>query len=328
MAHMVETMAYAGEVPWHGLGNKVEDTLTPTEMLEAAGLDWTVSRRAMFTTQEPGTNQTEGTLTTSDYGVLVRDSDNKILGPCGKNYIPVQNEQVFSFFDKFVKAGDMTMGTAGSLNGGKQVWGLANIRQGFTLPGGDEVQGHLLISHPHEWGKSLTIMFTPVRVVCNNTLTMALGMEGQRFRMPHIREFDMDVQQAAEEALGLASTQLEAFEQQSNLLAGVQYKDDQFDRFMAQLFQPQLINLAANDEPLDKTLFNRTVNQVHELVRTQPVANMSEGSWWSALNAVTYYVDHKAGRNRDSSLSNAWFGPRAALKRRALQLATEYAEAA
>jgi hypothetical protein len=116
---MVETMAYAGEVPWHGLGEKVEENLTPTEMLEAAGLDWTVSRRAMFTTQEPGTNQTEGTLTTSDYGVLVRDSDNKVLGPCGKNYIPVQNEQVFSFFDKFVKAGDMTMGTAGSLNGGR-----------------------------------------------------------------------------------------------------------------------------------------------------------------------------------------------------------------
>lgn len=328
MAHQVETMAYAGEVPWHGLGTKVEDNLTPTEMLEAAGLDWTVSRRPVFVPQTPGYDHTEGTLTTIDYGMLVRDSDNKILGPCGKNYLPIQNEEVFGFFNKFVEAGHMTMGTAGSLSGGKQVWGLANIREGFTLPGGDEVQGHLLISHPHEWGKSLTIMFTPVRVVCNNTLTMALGQQGERFRMPHVRAFDADVQFAAEQALGLASVQLEQFEQQSQFLASKQYKESDFDRFLAQLFQPVLFNETSANDDIDRTQFSRTCETVHQLTHTQPGANMSEGSWWSALNAVTYYADHKAGRNRDASLNSAWFGPRAALKRRALHLATEYAEAA
>ena len=94
--------------------------------------------------------------------------------------------------------------------------------------------------------------------------------------------------------------------------------------FLAQLFQPALI---AGDT-VDRTQFNRTCENVHELVYTQPGAKMSEGSWWSALNAVTYYVDHKAGRNRDTSLQSAWFGPRAATKRKALQLATEMAEAA
>lgn len=324
MAHLVETMAYAGDVPWHGLGTKVEDDLTPAEMMEAAGLDWTVSRRPVFVPQTPGFDHVEGTLTTKDWGMLVRDSDNHILGPCGKNYVPIQNEEVFGFFDKFVKNGDMTMGTAGSLENGRQVWGLANIKQGFKLPGGDEVQGHLLISHPHQWGKSLTIMFTPVRVVCNNTLTMALGMGGERFRMPHVRSFDAEVQAAAEQALGLASDQLEQFEEQSQFLASKQYKEDDFDRFLAQLFQPTLVV----DNTVDRTQFNRTCETVHSLIGTQPGAKMSEGSWWSALNAVTYYVDHKAGRNRDASLNSAWFGPRAATKRKALQLATEYAEAA
>ena len=324
MAHQVETMAYAGEVPWHGLGTKVEDNLTPQEMIEAAGLNWTVSRRPVFVPQEPGFDHTEGTLTTTEFGMLVRDSDNRILGPCGRNYIPAQNEEVFGFFNKFVESGDMTMGTAGSLDNGRQVWGLANIKQGFKLPGGDEVQGHLLISHPHQWGKSLTIMFTPVRVVCNNTLTMALGQQGERFRMPHVKAFDAEVVAAAEQALGLASEQLESFEEQSKFLAGKQYNDDQFDRFLAQLFQPALIV----DNTVDRTQFNRTCETVHELVHTQPGAKMSEGSWWSALNAVTYYVDHKAGRNRDTSLQSAWFGPRAATKRKALQLATEMAEAA
>lgn len=325
MAHLVETMAYAGEVPWHGLGTKVEDNLTPDEMLAAAGLDWTVSRREMFTTQTPGHGQTEGTLLTSEYGVLVRDSDNRVLGPCGRSYIPAQNHEVFGFFDKFVKAGDMTMGTAGSLNNGKMVWGLANIRQGFTLPDGDEVQGHLLISHPHEWGKSLTIMFTPIRVVCNNTLTMALGQAGDRFRMAHIKAFDGDVKAAAEQALGLATAQLEEFEAACQVLAKAKYSEASLNRFITQLFQPQLI---VDNSDIDRTQWARTAEQVHQCIHTQPGAGMSEGSWWSALNAVTYFVDHKAGRDRNASLQSAWFGPRAATKRQALNLALEYAEAA
>jgi phage/plasmid-like protein (TIGR03299 family) len=326
MSHQVETMAYAGDIPWHGLGQKVDDTLTPVEMMKAAQLDWTVSRRPAFCSQEPNVNPTEGTLKSDDFNLLVRDSDNKILGPCGKNYIPIQNNEVFTFFDKFVKNGDMSMGTAGSLDDGRQVWGLANIKQGFTLPGGDEVQGHLLISHPHKWGKSLTIMFTPVRVVCNNTLTMALGMDGNRFRMPHIKAFDGDVKYAAEQALGLATDQLDHFEEQAKFLASKQYKEEVFDRFLAKLFQPALV--PTGTELVDRTQFNRTCETVHELMYTQPGAkDMSEGSWWSALNAVTYYTDHKAGRDRDASLSSAWFGPRAAIKRNALQLATEYAEA-
>jgi phage/plasmid-like protein (TIGR03299 family) len=311
-------MAYAGETPWHGLGNRVADNLTPEEMLVAAGLDWQVLRASMMA------KHGDDIIETDEFGVLIRDVDGKILGPCGRSYVPVQNRDVFKFFDKFVKAGDMSMNTAGSLDGGRQVWGLANIRQGFTLPGGDEVQGHLLISHPHQWGKSLTIMFTPIRVVCNNTLTMALGIDGQRFRMPHVREFDMDVQQAAEEALGLATAQLVEFEDTSNRLAQAQYHEDDFKKFLCQVFQPTL----PVEDVTDMTKWNRTVNNVHQLVGTQPGADMSAGSWWSALNAVTYFVDHKAGRDRDSSLKSAWFGPRSALKRRALDLATEYAEAA
>ena len=325
MAHLVETMAYAGEVPWHGLGTKVADNLTPEEMLQAAGLDWTVSRREMFTTQAPGINQIEGTLKTTEYGVLVRDSDNRVLGPCGRSYIPAQNAEVFGFFDKFVKAGDMTMGTAGSLNDGKQVWGLANIRQGFKLPDGDEVQGHLLISHPHEWGKSLTIMFTPIRVVCNNTLTMALGQKGERFRMAHVKAFDGDVKAAAEQALGLATAQLEEFEAACQVLAKAKYSEASLNRFITQLFQPHLLE---GVDDVDRTQWARTAEHVHQCIHTQPGAEMSEGTWWSALNAVTYFVDHKAGRDRNASLTSAWFGPRAATKRQALNLALEYAEAA
>ena len=322
MAHLVETMAYANATPWHGLGNQVSDALTPEEMLVAAGLDWTVSRRQIFTTQEKDPTS-DNSLKANDWGLLVRDSDNQIFGPCGKNYIPLQNHEVFTFFDKFVKAGHMKMETAGSLDGGRQVWGLAAINQGFVLPGGDEVNGYLLLSQPHVWGKSLNIMFTPIRVVCNNTLTQALGQAGERFTMSHIRQFDADVIAKAESALGLASNQLETFKQVSELLTRVQYEEQKVRKFIANLFQPQLI-----EDDITADQFSRTASDVYQCIHTQPGANMSEGSWWSALNAVTYYVDHKAGRDRDASLQSAWFGPRAAIKRKALDLAVEYAQAA
>lgn len=323
MAHLVETMAYANETPWHGLGNRVSDALTPDEMLVAAGLDWTVSRRQIFTTQSKDPTS-DISLKSNDYGLLVRDSDNSVFGPCGKNYLPLQNHEVFTFFDKFVKAGHMKMETAGSLDGGRQVWGLAAINQGFELPGGDQVNGYLLLNQPHVWGKSLTIMFTPIRVVCNNTLTQALGQAGHRFSMPHVREFDADVIAKAEAALGLASDQLAAFQQTAELLAKVEYNEQKVRKFIAQLFQPVLLE----EQEITPDQFSRSASDVFQCLHTQPGAAMSEGSWWSALNAVTYYVDHKAGRDRDSSLQSAWFGPRAALKRKALDLAVEYAQAA
>lgn len=327
MAHLVETMAYANETPWHGLGVQVSDALSPQEMVQAAGLDWTVSRRSMFTAQQPGPGAVEGTLKTDEWGVLVRDSDNRILGPCGKNYLPMQNADVFTFFDRFVKAGQMKMETAGSLDNGRQIWGLASINKGFALPGHDEVNGYLLLNQPHVWGKSLTIMFTPIRVVCNNTLTMALnkGSEIGRFSMPHVREWGTEVIEKAEAALGIATHQLDAFKVTADLLARTSYTEKKVNEFIAKLFSPALV--AENDE-ITRDMFTRSADEVYNCLHTQPGAELSEGSWWTALNAVTYFVDHKAGRNRDSALTSAWFGPRAALKRKALNLAVEYAEAA
>ena len=327
MPDAVETMAYAGQTPWHGLGQKVDDNLTPAEMLMAAQLDWTVAKRRVHVQSANSTDM----MTTDDYFMLVRDSDDQVLGPAGKSYVPVQNAEVFEFFDKFVKAGDMTLETSGSLNGGRQVWGLANIRKGFTLPGGDEVQGHLLIAHPHIWGKAMTIMFTPVRVVCNNTLVAALGGAGDRFRFPHVKAWDGDVMEAAEQALGLASNQLDDFRQQAEILTKTEYTEKQLNAYLARIFNPVAIKDAnkTKDNPseweFDRTQFNRTMDNVFTCIRTQPGAELSEGTWWSALNAVTYYVDHKAGRDRDSSLQAAWFGGRAVTKRAALQLAMEYA---
>tara|TARA_B100000212_G_scaffold130169_1_gene97589 strand:+ start:1518 stop:2546 length:1029 start_codon:yes stop_codon:yes gene_type:complete len=342
MAHAVETMAYAGELPWHGLGVKVEDNLTPDEMLVAAGLDWTVSKRHLFTHSEPNVENSNEVIPVNDYYVLVRDSDNKTFGPCGPKFVPSQNADAFKFFEKFTSVGDMSMDTAGALKGGEQVWGLAKINDGFTLPGDDRVLGYLLVSVSHKWGKSNEIRFTPIRVVCNNTLTYALADKTRpSFKMPHLKALDTEVFRSAEEALGIASDRMKDFKESAEFLSSKNYTSQNVVSYISELFQPELLEQQKNIEKMSdiKAIatrqsmvdeFKRIPAMVHQALEEQPGANLksSKGTWWGAANAVTFIVDHKWGHDRDAALHNAWFGNRASLKQKAISKAVEYAKAA
>lgn len=319
MAHEVETMAYSNvEVPWHGLGVAVEPDLTPNEMLTKAGLDWTVSYQKL---------RTENGVRVKSHRALVRDSDNRVLDIIGPNYTPTQNSEAAEFFKKFTDAGKMTMETAGSLRHGERVFFLARLQEGFTLAGGDEVRGYLLLCSPHKFGKALTAMFTPVRVVCQNTLTMALASGSKRFSMPHIKVFDAEVMKAAEQALGITHELMTDFQEKAAFLSKVPYDTISVQRYIATLFQPETLAEVANDRELHDE-FKQTAKLVFDSLETQPGADMSKGSWWTALNAVTHVVDHKLGRVRDNALYNAWFGQQGALKRRAVDTAVEFAKLA
>lgn len=347
MAHLVETMAYANEVPWHGLGKKVHPNMTPTEMLVEAGLDWTVSKRpAYFPDKANCWNLNDprgeaGLVHASDSFFIVRDSDNSVLSPAGTGYQPFQNEEVMTFFKKFTEAGHMRMETAGSLKRGKEIWGLAKIEKGFTLAGGDPVEGYLLLNNSHVVGKAMNIMFTPIRVVCNNTLTMALGdtTATNRYRVMHLQMFSEDIMRAAEEALGISTGQMERFQEQAEFLSNKRYDIINVDNFIAELFQPKTLlergkavtaNIA-NDLPPLRDEFNRTATMVADALETSPGADLktAKGTWWGALNAVTYVVDHKSrSMEEGNALHSAWFGGGANTKRKALEKALEYARAA
>ena len=251
MAHNVETMAWANEVPWHGLGVQVDNNLTPLQMQEAAQLDWTVSKRPSYTIDAPEWSEDVGIMQTPNTFHIVRDSDNTILSHCGRDYIPIQNEDVFKFFKRFTEAGHMTMETAGSLKNGGEIWGLAKISEDFELAGDDLIKGYLLINQPHIVGKSMTIKLTPIRVVCNNTLTMALQQGGTAsFRMPHVREFGTDVIQAAEEALGLSAQAMTEFRTNSTLLSKAKAKHSDVLDYVAEIYQPQMIAEYRNEQLL------------------------------------------------------------------------------
>ena len=341
MAHQVETMAWAGDKPWHGLGVEVDANLTPLQMQEAAQLDWTVSKRPSYTLDAPEWSDDVGIIQAENTFHIVRDSDNRILSHCGRDYVPIQNEDVFKFFKRFTEAGHMTMETAGSLKDGGEIWGLAKISEDFELAGDDLIKGYLLINQPHIVGKSMTIKLTPIRVVCNNTLTMALQDSGTAsFRMPHVREFGTDVIQAAEEALGLSAQAMTEFRTNSTLLSKTKAKHSDVLDYVAEIYQPHMIAEYRNEQllresgkaigeqaPLIERL-NKFPSLVVDALEQSPGANLksARGTWWGALNAVTYVEDHlRESQTEGNALHRAWFGAAANRKSKALSLALQRA---
>ena len=318
MAHELEIvngeaqMAYrlSSGVPWHGLGTPVEDDMTPREMQVAAGLDWKVRLEDSFI-------DINGERVLTGQQALVRDTDNKILTNVGGKWNPCQNDTAFEFFNEFVKAGDMVMDTAGSLKDGQIVWASADVKDGFTLFGGDEVKGYLLFSNPHVYGRSIDCKFVMTRTVCNNTLTMALTEKGQpAVRVSHRNEFDAEQVKAA---LGISHMRMGQFKEAAEFLGKKRYTDESFKNFLGQVF-----GTSAQEH---RTL-SRTAERAFEIVDTQPGADFARGTWWNAYNAVTYMTDHELGRSADARATSAWFGTNAKRKVAALDLAVEMAEAA
>lgn len=307
MAHMVETMAYAGEVPWHGLGHKVPSDLSTDQMMQAAGLDWTVQKIPAFV-------KINDESQAIDAAALVRSSDNKILDVVSSDWNPVQNQEAFDFFQDFVNAGDMEMHTAGSLKGGQIVWALAKIKDSFELFGGDQVDSYMLFTNPHVYGQSLDIRFTPIRVVCNNTLTLSLSQKGgTAFKLSHRREFVAD---QAKQALGIAHAKLDEYKSMASWMGSKRYDNESIKAYFQELFPSQG----------DKD--SRNAIKALEVLELQPGAKFAEGSWWQAFNAVTYMTDHLMGRSNDARLQSAWFGVNKSLKNKALQQAIYMANAA
>jgi phage/plasmid-like protein (TIGR03299 family) len=323
MAHELEivngqaSMAYAGEVPWHGLGTKVLPDLTPEQMLQAAGLDWEVKKVPLFADYE-------GQKIPTGAEALIRDIDSKILTIVTDSWNPCQNREAFEFFNDFVGAGDMEMHTAGSLMGGKHVWALAKIKDSFELFGGDKVEGYLLFSNPHQFGKSIDIRFTPIRVVCNNTLTLSLNSAAkQMVKVNHRRVFDGD---QVKTTLGIASEKLAKYKEMAAYLGSKKYTNENVVEYFNRIF-PKTSDKKETSK-LVGVPHSRAAQLALDTLETQPGAKFAEGSWWSAYNSVTFLTDHLLGRSADTRLQSAWFGANQTKKVQALNLAVEMAEAA
>jgi len=319
MAHEIEMvngkaqMAYAGSVPWHGLGCKVPADLTPEQMLEAAGLNWNVEKI-------PAYAEVAGKQVKIGQSALVRSLDDKILDVVSDDWNPVQNAEAFDFFNEFVNAGDMEMHTAGSLKGGQIVWGLAKVKESFELFKGDQIDSYLLFSNFHKYGFSTDVRFTPIRVVCNNTLTLSLNSAVERMaKISHRKVFKPD---SVKEMLGIATDKLAKYKEMAAFLGSKRAKNEDIVEYFKRVFP-----VTGSNQNKVKEI-SKSAETALSILNTQPGAEYAEGSWWQPFNAVTYFADHLAGRTAETRLTSAWYGYNKGVKTKALELAVEMAEAA
>ncbi len=352
MSHEVETMAYNRiEVPWHGLGTSVDSDLTPDEMLVAAGLNWKVQKRYLRMKVNPST---EETMIVPSYMAIVRDFDNQVFQVASDRYKPIQNADVLKFFKEYVEAGGMTMETAGSLKTGSIIWGLAKIHSDFTLAGGDKVGGYLLLANSHDGSLAFTAQFTSIRVVCWNTLSSALSTKGAHmFHMKHSKKFTPAIAADAKLKLGMAVEECRQLGTVGLALSKVKAPRELVRAFIMRLVQeskiaeiqasvslPKLLTAPGEDTfiPIDQVWgakvveddLSRSGRAIESAIYNAPGASMdsAKGTWWGALNGLTYWCDHAvhdSGKISGTSLASSWFGVKAQLKQKALDLAMAYA---
>ena len=185
MAANVETMFYTREKPWHGLGTRVEEAPTSKEALILAGLDWKVL-------QEPVCTETGEVI--PGYKLNVRDRDRKVLGVVTDRYKTIQNSEAFAFTDSLLKEG-VRYETAGSLQEGKRVWILARLPREYIIAG-ERISPYLVFSNTHDGSGAVKAALTPVRVVCNNTLNLALRTASRSWSMMHTGNIQSKIEEA------------------------------------------------------------------------------------------------------------------------------------
>jgi phage/plasmid-like protein (TIGR03299 family) len=314
----IESMAYNGLPPWHGLGVRVPPDLTPKQMQKAAGLDWTVEKIPLSYTYN-----SKKIIVPHEFA-LIRSSkdetkDGTYLSTVSKNWEPVQNSEIAEFFHEFVMAGNLEMHTAGSLKNGQIVWMLAKVKAGgFKMFGKDIVEPYFLVSSPHVYGKGISFQFTPIREICWNTLALSLTKaENTILTLDHRAKFDAE---KVTEMLNLASLKMGKYRERAQFLGAHQFNEESVTSYFAEVFP------FSTNNRLKKEMSRPAQNALASL-ETQPGAEYGKGTWWQAFNAITFNLDHIDGRNPDTRMQSSWYGKAKGQKLFALEKALKYAEA-
>ena len=316
MAHMIDTttgtaaMAYAGQKPWHGLGQELTPGASIEEWTRQAGLAYDVLeapvlyRTAAASEPEVFTGRK----------VLHRSDTGGALAVVSDGYRVVQPADVMAFFGKLVELGGFELETAGAMSYGRRVWALAKVNQGADVVDGDIVRPYVLLGTSYDGTMATVAKFTSIRVVCNNTITAALNSEHSgTVRVLHSERFDPD---RVRLELGIVGNEWERFLVQARKLAGVPLPQSEADQFVAALLAPHHTSALK----IEETRGYRRIMQLFNGAAIGADIPGVAGTRWAMLNAVTEMIDHERGRSTNTRMESAWFGTGAALKNRALEL--------
>lgn len=223
MAANVESMFYTREKPWHGLGTKVDEAPTSKEALELAGLNWKVLQKPIYASS--------GTLI-EGYKANVRNTDQNVLGIVTDRYKVVQNDEAFKFTDDLLGAG-VRYETAGSLQDGKRIWLLAKLPQEYII-GGEQISQYLVFTNTHDGSGAIKVAVTPVRVVCSNTLNLALSTAKRSWSTIHTGDINGKMDEARE-TLQLANKYMHCLGKEFNNLQQKKISERKVMEFIEEL---------------------------------------------------------------------------------------------
>jgi phage/plasmid-like protein (TIGR03299 family) len=307
-------MAYAGATPWHGLGKTAgeDDCRDWQKFLVKAGLNWEVKK-----VQRVTRDRREAV---ARYAVR-RTSDGKLLGDVGPRFTLLQNKDAFRWFEPFVEAGEALLHTAGSLKGGSRVWVLAKLnRDPLRIAPGDDVDKFVLLSHAHDGSLAVRVGFTPIRVVCQNTLAQAHGSDASRLiRVRHTKGLHESLEDIRT-VMNLANQEFEATAEQYRRLVRKEINQTDLERYVKVVFKA----------PEDQKPTTRVFNQLQEVYRLfeQGRGNALpgvRGTLWAGYNAVTEFLSYQRGPDADRRLDSLWFGDGARMNEVALSAALSMA---
>lgn len=311
MAHLVESMMYVGKEPWHGLGRRIPEgkRLRIREAIVAAGLNWEVELRHLYTEDRRGKK-----VGIVNQCAVCRKKDDSVLGIVGRDYVPLQNSDAFAWFQPFLDTGDVTLETAGSLKGGSMVWILARIRAGeLAVNDGDEIAHYVLLSNSHDGSLAVRVGFTPVRVVCNNTLCLAHESEASKLlRVRHTSRLIENLEYIRE-IMDLAHKEFYATVEQYRTLMKKDINQDDLIRYVRTVFD------------LPKTGGRELIPNIIYLMEYGRGSKEAGNTYWGAYNAVTEYLNYFRGKTQDNRLSSLWYGDSSMVNKKALDVALEMA---
>jgi phage/plasmid-like protein (TIGR03299 family) len=306
--HAIETMMYAGEVPWHGLGTRLPRNLTWQDGMREAGLDWSVSLHRVFARHPRFGVDPEApkAIEVTDARAVIRDSDASLLGCVGAKYRPVQNREAFETFGTFF--GDQaTLHTAGSLFGGRVVWGLAEAPEPLKIAGKDEHRSYLLVTNAHDGSGALRVYPTTVRVVCANTLAMSRGTQGEGISVRHVGDPVARLRER-ERTLKAAFGMLDGFKADMEALVSVPVTASDSRDILAKVFNAE------------STQGQNAIGRVLYLAKRGAGNAEYAGTAYGLFHGVTDYVDHawRPKTGREDRFASVLLGAGAKTKAKAL----------
>jgi phage/plasmid-like protein (TIGR03299 family) len=303
-------MAYAGDKPWHGLGNKLAPQQTIATWRKQAGMDWQIEESEVrFIT---GGSSLGIINAFPEHKVLYRSDTRAPLAVVGKRFNVVQPGEILEFYRDLTAHSGFELETAGVLREGRKFWALAKTGQSTVLKGRDRVDGYLLLATACDGTLATTAQFTSVRVVCNNTLRIALGGASGAIKVPHRSHFDADT---VKRQLGITVSAWDSFVARMKALAECSVDPGSVEGLLRRVLTYPVAEGKAtvvNEQAL------ANARALYEGGGRGAMLASSRGTAWGLLNSVTEFVDHhRRARSNDHRRDAAWFGPGAQIKQRA-----------